>query len=86
MEAVLSQLLGMITAVVVFILGYRTGRGKETKNIFYCGYIETIPVDPDNPFKIQAEPCCNPASVIIGGRTLCEDHTEAYISDMTLGG
>lgn len=47
-----------------------------------CGHIETVAAEPDDPWSYQLEPCDQPAFVIIGGKTLCEDHRDVYISDM----
>lgn len=88
MNAIWAYTLGEVTAVVLVGFGVWLGRrvhiasDQKKNNDFYCGFISTVPGNTSDPWEFQAEPCMNYASVIIGGRTLCEDHLETYITDM----
>jgi hypothetical protein len=48
-----------------------------------CGHVETVPTEDDDPWSYLLEPCDNPALVIMGGLTLCEDHRDSYLLEMS---
>lgn len=48
-----------------------------------CGHIETVAADEDDPWGYLLEPCDKDALVIMGGLTLCEDHRDSYLLEMS---
>lgn len=48
-----------------------------------CGHIETVAADEDDPWGFLLEPCEQSALVIMGGLTLCEDHRDSYLLEMS---
>lgn len=79
--------LGGLLAICCILLGYSLKRltyeTNEPSIELYCGYIETIHSNEEDPWDYTLEPCSEIASVIIGGNSRCEDHLAIYLQEMS---
>ena len=48
-----------------------------------CGHVETVAAEEDDPWSYLLEPCENRALVLMGGQSLCEDHRDSYLLEMS---
>lgn len=78
MKTIVSALVGGL----LVILGYqlRSDPRKGAKQQLYCADIE---LTQKGEGIYHAEPCMNKASVILGMKSLCDDHLDMYLSEMT---
>lgn len=87
----LTTALGVLAGVY---LGYwivkETNKENKTtpsKSTLLCSHVDTVDGDEELPdgvlFSFDMDVCPSVAETIVGGRALCTDHYEDYISEMT---
>ena len=77
MKSLLETLLGGLLVALGYLMRQRENKTKQT---LFCADIK---LTEPTPGIYQADPCTNKATVILGSKSLCDDHLDLYLSEMT---
>lgn len=79
----MDNILNAVVGALAVSLGYWLAKEKTPKKTKLHLYCADIALKKITDTQFQCEPCNNDASVIIGGRTLCDDHYDIYLLEMS---